>query len=103
MLARLKSLKQNWVISAIILFYLYLAVHALSGNQGLMRWVDYEDDIKQSKRTLSALKDRRIELEASASELRTNGLDKDVLDARARKKLFVSHPNDYVIFLDPTP
>lgn len=103
MLARLISLKQNWAISAILFFYLYLAVHALSGNQGLMRWVDYEDDIKQSKRTLTLLRNNRLELEARASELRAIGLDRDILDARAREKIFVSYPYDYVIFLDRTP
>ncbi len=68
-----------------------------------MRWVQYEEDIDRKRAVLDVLLERRARLEMRAKDLRPIGLDIDILDARAREKLFVSHPNDYVIFLDPTP
>jgi len=68
-----------------------------------MRWVDYEDDIRDSQKTLASLKIKRSEMESRANQLRANGLDTNILDARAREKLFVSRPNELVIFLDHTP
>lgn len=100
---QIKFLRQNWVISLILCFYAYLAVHALSGNQGLMKWVDYKDDIHQSRQKLERLQGERLDLQSRSSQLSASALDLESLDVKSREKLFVSHPNDYIIFLDPKP
>ena len=97
------NLRTKWPVLALCLFYFYLAFHALSGNQGLMRWVDYEAYIKTSSAQLEALKLERGLLEARANNLRSNPLNLDSLDIKARETLFNSHPNELTIWLDPSP
>ncbi len=103
MLSRLKSLKRHWSVYVIAGLYLYLAVHAVSGNQGLMRWVDYQETIAIHKKKLSALQAQRQDLENKAFHLKSDHLNLDALDVLAREKLFISHPNELTIFLDHTP
>ena len=97
------NLRTKWPIVALCVFYFYLAFHALSGNQGVMRWVDYEADIKTSRAELAALQESRAALEAQANNLRSSPLILDSLDIRSRETLFNSHPNELTIWLDPTP
>lgn len=97
------SLRTKWPMLALCLFYFYLAFHALSGNQGVMRWVDYEADIKTSRTELAALQTKRQILEARADDLRSNPLILDSLDIKSRETLFNSHPNELTIWLDPKP
>ncbi len=97
------NLRTKWPVLALCLFYFYLAFHALSGNQGLMRWVDYESDIKTSTAELDALRTQRNALEARADNLRSNPLVLDSLDIKSRETLFNSHPNEFTIWLDPSP
>lgn len=99
----MRSFRRQWPMLALAIFYFYLAFHALSGNQGLMRWVDYEADIDRNALALSSLKVERDILEARAKRLSANGLDLDAIDVKARETLFVSHPNEFTIWLDPTP
>lgn len=100
---RLEKIRDNWPLIALFVFYLYLAFHALSGNQGLMRWVDYEKDIQYNQKTLQALQLKRETLEAKVERLDVQHLDLDALDIQARKSLFVAQPDEYTIWLDPTP
>ena len=97
------NLRTKWPVLALCLFYFYLAFHALSGNQGVMRWVDYEADIKISTIELERLRERRSVLEARAEDLRASPLILDSLDIKSRETLFNSHPNELTIWLDPTP
>ncbi len=103
MLSRLKTFKRHWSVYAIVGLYLYLAIHALSGNQGIMRWVDYQDDIARHKKTLQVLQAEREELETQTEALGVNQLNLDMLDQKSREMLFVSYPKDITIFLDQTP
>ena len=101
--AKLWSLRTKWPVLALCVFYFYLAFHALSGNQGLMRWVDYEADIKRSQTKLNALKTERAALELRATDLRASALILDSLDIKSRESLFTTHPKELTIWLDPTP
>ena len=96
-------LRYKWPIIALCIFYFYLAFHALSGNQGLMRWVDYESNIARNTAALSQLQSERTALQARADSLAAEQLNIDVLDMEARRILFNSHPNEYTIWLDQTP
>jgi len=96
-------LRHKWPVLALALFYFYLAFHALSGNQGLMRWVDYEMEIVSNTSQLEALIKERAKLEAQAKRLSSKSLDLDTLDLKARESLFISYPNEFTIWLDQTP
>lgn len=95
--------RRKWPVLALCVFYFYLAFHALSGNQGLMRWVDYEADITRATVKLEALQSQRTLMETRAQRLRGEQLDLDVLGQKARETLFVSHANEFTIWLDQTP
>ena len=98
---RLLHLRHQWPLVAICAFYIYLAFHALSGSQGLMRWVDYEQDIVRHQASLEDIRAERAKLEAHADSLKTEHLDLDMLDIKARQYLFVSRPEELTIWLDP--
>ena len=100
---RLRYIRQKWPIFALITLYIYLAFHAFSGSQGLMRWVDYEGDIRRNEIKLAAVTEKRKSLEARANALKADGLDLDKLDIKAREMLFASQTKEKTIWLDQTP
>jgi len=100
---RLRYIRNKWPIFALITLYIYLAFHAFSGSQGLMRWVDYEVDIRRSEIRLDTVTKKRKALEDHANTLKAKGLDLDKLDIKAREMLFVSEAKEKTIWLDQTP
>lgn len=102
-MAWLHQIRKGWPIAALCVFYLYLAFHALSGNQGLVRWVDYEQEIARNKAKLEAAILERETLEARANALKASQLDLDSLDIKARELAFLSHPQELVIWLNQNP
>jgi len=100
---RLAQIRNKWPVAALVAFYVYLAFHALSGSQGVMRWVDYEANISKHQTKLDALQAERARLEKTAQSLRADHLDLDLLDEKAREFVFVSRPNEVTIWLDETP
>ena len=97
------SLKARIPAFALIALYAYLAFHAFSGSQGVIRWMDYADRKESLEAKLTGLEEQRNELEAQVKALKADGLDLDVLDIEARKKLYVSDTKELTIWLDPTP
>jgi cell division protein FtsB len=100
---RLKYIRSKWPLFALITLYIYLAFHAFSGSQGLMRWVDYEKDIERNQVRLEAVTAKREALQAHADSLKASQLDLDTLDIKSREMLFVSRPKEKTIWLDQTP
>ena len=100
---RLQKFRRNWPFLALLGFYIYLAFHALSGNQGLVSWVDYENDITHYQAALEGAQIERLILEARTNALRASQLDLDVLDIKAREQVFLARPEDVTIWLDQTP
>ncbi len=97
------TIRRKWPLFALITLYVYLAFHAFSGSQGLMRLVDYENDIVKSEAKLDILTQKRLTLEDHANALKAEGLDLDKLDIKARELLFVSDTMEKTIWLDQTP
>jgi len=97
---RLKHIRHKWPMLALIALYVYLAFHALSGSQGVMRWVDYQSDIETQRVQLEKLREKRLAMEAKALSLKADGIHLDALDVAARETLFVSRPNEMTIWLD---
>ena len=100
---RLHQIRKSWPIVALCVFYVYLAFHALSGNQGLVSWVEYENNIIRYKAQIEAAQEQRAALEARTDALRASHLDLDVLDMKAREKAFLSHPQEMTIWLNTSP
>ena len=96
----LRKIREKWPIFALLALYIYLAFHALSGSQGVMRWVDYERDSKRLEQRLEAVSETRSALEGQADALKSSSLNLDSLDIASREILFTSHPNEKTIWLD---
>lgn len=97
---KLWRIRRSWPVLAIFAFYIYLAFHALSGSQGLMSWADYKSDIERLENELVAAKLQKANLQDQIDSLRANNLNRDALDYLARKKTFLSDPNELTIWLD---
>ena len=97
---RLRYISRYWPVALCAVFYLYLVVHAFTGRQGLLRWVDYERDGARLELQLQQLTAQREALENRAARMDAAGVDLDWLDMKAREKLFYSHPKEITIWLD---
>lgn len=100
MLRIVRKFRFSWSLFVLIIFYLYLGFHALSGDQGVLKWANYEDKIAALHIQKNALIAERELLEQHANQLRANQLDLDRLGEEARRTLNVSHANEIVIWLD---
>jgi len=98
----LRKIREKWPIFALLALYIYLAFHALSGSQGVMRWVDYERDSKRLSTRLEAVIQTRKTLESHTDSLKSSSLNLDSLDIASREIIFTSHPNEKTIWLDLT-
>lgn len=99
----LKKIRISWPLLVLGIFYTYLGFHALSGNQGVLKWAVYKEKINKLENQVADLADQRAALELRAEQLRSHNLDLDRLDEEARRTLNVSYTNEMVIWLDGTP
>jgi len=79
---------------------LYLAGNAVSGQQGLVAYVDLQQQERELTAQAVALETERQTLEARAARLRPETLDLDYLDERARITLAAGDPDEIVFALD---
>lgn len=79
---------------------LYLAGHAVSGRQGLLAYVDLQQQERELTAELTTLEGEQASLEARAARLRPETLDLDYLDERARITLAAGDPDEIVFALD---
>lgn len=98
-----RRIRLSWPILVLGTFYLYLGFHALSGDQGILKWANYEESISALETQIAETKAKREGLELHANQLRAEHLDLDRLGEEARRTLNVSHTNEIVIWLDETP
>lgn len=98
----IRKFRFSWSLFVLIIFYLYLGFHALSGDQGVLKWANYEDKISSLEGQIEILVLDRKALELHANQLRADQLDLDRLGEEARRTLNVSYTNEIVIWLDDT-
>ena len=77
----------------------YFGVNAFSGNHGLKAKQDINQQIAALSAELVQLRTERMQWERRVALLKSNGLDPDMLDERARALLDYAHPNDVVLTL----
>ena len=98
---RLPDMKRRAPFLALLALYAYIGFHALSGSQGVTRWMDYSDRSERLSAELETLQAARAELQGQVDRLSARSLDLDTLDVEARRTLFVSKPGEITIWLDP--
>jgi cell division protein FtsB len=79
----------------------YFGINAVSGEHGLKAKQDIDQQIAALSADLARLQVERRQWERRIALLKSNGLDPDMLDERARALLDYTHPNDLALMLDP--
>lgn len=80
----------------------YFAYHSIEGDRGLFALVRLSERIQEARAQLEELTAERKALEHRVSLLRSDHLDPDMLDERARIILNFARPDEIVI-RDPGP
>jgi cell division protein FtsB len=77
----------------------YFGVNAYTGNHGLKARHDLDQQIARLSAELATLKAERANWERRVSLLRSESLDPDILDERARALLDYTDPRDLTLLL----
>jgi cell division protein FtsB len=83
------------------LFIGYFAVNAFTGAHGLRAQADLEHEIAVMQKELAGLKDERGVWERRVSLLRSDRIDPDMLDERARALLGLVDARDVTLLIHP--
>jgi cell division protein FtsB len=76
-------------------------VNAFTGNHGLRAQQDLDQQLAEMRGELSQLKAERATWEHKVSLLRSDRIDPDMLDERARAMLDYVDPHDVTLLLKP--
>jgi cell division protein FtsB len=87
--------------AALALLIFYFAVHAFTGEGGLLRSNQRDATLVAKRKELAQLSAQRHDLGQRARLLRHDSLSADLLEERARSLLGFSDPRDYVIRIEP--
>jgi cell division protein FtsB len=79
----------------------YFWVNAYTGEHGLIAKRDLDQDIAQLTRDLDTVRAERAVWQRRVSLLKSNNLDPDLLDERARALLDDADPRDLTLMLKP--
>ena len=79
----------------------YFGVNAYTGRYGLNAQVELDQEIISLTSELERLKQERVEGERRVSLLRSDRVDPDMLDERARFQLDYVNPHDLVRMIHP--
>jgi cell division protein FtsB len=79
----------------------YFAVNAFTGNHGLRAQADLDQQIATMQGELARLKAEHVVWERRVSLLRSDRLDPDMLDERARALIGYVDPRDVTLLLHP--
>lgn len=80
----------------------YFAYYAVQGDRGLMAMKHLQNEIAEAESILAQVSAERERMERRALLLRSDHLDLDVLDERARMMLNLNNPRDVIITLPST-
>lgn len=79
----------------------YFAVNAFTGNHGLRAQADLDQQLATMQRELKTIKAKRAVWERRVALLRSDKIDPDMLDERARALIGYADPRDLVLLLAP--
>lgn len=80
--------------ACVVAYFAYYAVH---GDRGILAKHQILGQIREAERLLVEVRDERARLEIRADRLRSDRLDIDLLEERAREMLNFAHPRDVVV------
>lgn len=77
----------------------YFALHAFQGERGILTWMQLRKQVEETRMVVTRTAAERARLEARIRLLRSDNLDPDLLDERARIVAGLADPDDYIILL----
>jgi len=77
----------------------YFAYHAVQGDRGIKAWLQLTQELKRTQGLHGVLEGERAGLENRVQMLRSEHMDPDLLDERARLLLGLGEPGDLVVIL----
>jgi cell division protein FtsB len=83
------------------LFIGYFAVNAFTGNHGLRAQADLDQQLAAMQAELATIKAERAVWERRVALLRSDRLDPDLLDERARSLIGYADPRDLTLLMNP--
>lgn len=78
----------------------YFAYHTAQGERGLLAWLRLENELKVARVEASVLAEERRQLERRVRLLRPDGLDRDLLEERARVLLNYGREDEVILLFD---
>jgi cell division protein FtsB len=95
--ARLKAIMTGIALYAMAAAMIgYFGINAYTGKYGLTARVELDQEIVSLTNELARLKQERADAEQRVSLLRSDRVDPDMLDERARYQLDYANPHDLV-------
>lgn len=79
------------------LFVCYFLVHSFQGDRGVLAWMHLQKQVTVAERNLGQTKSVRTEYERRISLLRSEQLDADMLDERARIMAGLVRPDEFIV------
>jgi len=76
----------------------YFAYHSVEGDRGLTAYVRLTERIAEARAQVDELRGERLAMERRVKHLRSDSLDADLLEERARTILNYGRPDEIVIF-----
>ena len=83
------------------LFIGYFAMNAFTGNLGLRAQADLDQTLASMQAELATIKAERMGWERRVALLRSDNIDPDMLDERARSLIGYADPRDLTLLLNP--
>ena len=99
--------RRHAILTAIGLYILaaafvgYFAVNAFTGNHGLRAQQDLDQQLAEMQAELARIKAERAVWERRVALLRSDRIDPDMLDERARALIGYVDPRDLTLLLQP--
>jgi cell division protein FtsB len=90
-------LSKKILFNLLMLFLLgYFIFHSVYGNRGFIAYFKLNQQLEKVQNDLNEAKAERVELEHKVQLLRSDSLDKDMLDEQARKTLGVGKQEEMI-------
>ena len=83
------------IVGALIVCY--FLVHAFHGDRGIIAWMHLQKQVSAAEQTLTATRSVREDFERRTSLLKSERLDADMLDERARVMAGLVRPDEIII------
>lgn len=79
----------------------YFVLNAFQGDRGILAWLQIHQNVVRAEAIYAKTRVERQRLEHRTALLRTDNLDPDLLDERARIMAGLGRPDEFVIFYPP--